>query len=378
MTRIRYLFILSLIFWAQNLIAQKYSIDYKFSEDPFEWRVNAIEKFGNSTRVYLSVENTSGIDQIVPLYLDNMAYFPGKKYILKSQQYARMNNSNDEFTVKPGTSKDLIITIPNLDFFDYKEISITIGSKYNLEGITLAENAIILNESPNNITENNIPETDNNSTLENNQMEKIEHVVSVDMKDNEELKLIVEDWENFYQANKKINLTYKDMNEIYSVVEAEIAEWEKKGEFETTTAWQNRVTESSKKKYKETILLQMIDQHEQELMQQKEEEKKLRGDFDRLQSGDSADLKKSDPTDSCQFTLMSYDADNERFLIKTSKYGEIKLFVPLQDAENFKNNWDQIKDSVKLEFSHLGDEVRLSRIKFINGKKTYIFKTNQY
>jgi len=112
-------------------------------------------------------------------------------------------------------------------------------------------------------------------------------------------------------------------------VEEKINEWQKKGEFETTTAWQQRVTESTR--------LQKANEFA------KEAEKKY--------------IEEQTPRFIWNLILGKYDADNQTFLIINKNKGfayrtkmgniadyrydnkEMLVFVPRNKAQSFKENW---------------------------------------
>lgn len=68
-------------------------------------------------------------------------------------------------------------------------------------------------------------------------------------------------------------------------------------------------------------------------------------------------------------TLYPYDADNQSFLIATEKWGDILLPVPVDQAPNFKQNWDIIKYQCMAEFVPCGNDVALKSVSF--GDYTY-------
>lgn len=132
-------------------------------------------------------------------------------------------------------------------------------------------------------------------------------------------------------------------------IEPVINDWQIKGEFESTAQWKVRVNEVTRKSkidelaliYKKTYLKLFEDQFS----------------IDDLE-------------------LMSYDADNESFLIKSVTQGDMLLPVPVSDAPTFKSNWDKIRYSVEAEFIPSGDEVVLNALVFKNGENTYRYDSH--
>ena len=92
-----------------------------------------------------------------------------------------------------------------------------------------------------------------------------------------------------------------------------IEQWYKKGEFEKTEDWQQRVSESNRQA-RETELLKEVEQ------------------------AYITECSKYLPVDI--ITLGIYDADKEVFLIKNDIYGDWFEPVSINEAQNFKNNWN--------------------------------------
>ncbi len=157
-----------------------------------------------------------------------------------------------------------------------------------------------------------------------------------------------------------------------------IEKWQKKGEFESTEEWKNRVNEKTRaemlakltaewnKKSQETAETynRLMAQYKKEYEQQREAHKK---EFYINLAKAAIKEYKSD-----SYRLDSpYDADNQTFLINTKYHGDILLSVPRSEAQGFKQNWSSIVS--KMDFAFLPDSessVGLSRIIFpYNGKE---------
>ena len=96
-------------------------------------------------------------------------------------------------------------------------------------------------------------------------------------------------------------------------VQNNINEWQKKSEYEKTNEWQERVNETTRK--------EKISQF------QKEAEKEY-----------IAIYGKEFPLE-----LDLYDADNETYLIKSNRYGNLLVYVPQSEAQSFKANWNYFR-----------------------------------
>jgi hypothetical protein len=99
---------------------------------------------------------------------------------------------------------------------------------------------------------------------------------------------------------------------IKRYVEKNIAEWQKKGEFEKTLDYQRRVNEQSRN-FK---VQQLTDEALKQL---------------------KVEYAKAIHWNEC--ILNQYDADNETYLIKSAQLGDFALPVPAAEAQSFKQKW---------------------------------------
>jgi hypothetical protein len=111
-----------------------------------------------------------------------------------------------------------------------------------------------------------------------------------------------------------IDLSVK--GKIQTFVEKRVNEWQQKGEFEKTNDYLVRVNEKNRKV--------KIKKFQQAAMES------LKLDF--LNSIDFSNIELGD-----------YDADNETFLLKDSKLGNLVISVPINEAKLFKNNFSYIQ-----------------------------------
>jgi hypothetical protein len=138
-------------------------------------------------------------------------------------------------------------------------------------------------------------------------------------------------------TTKKSQFSYFAKN----FIENKVDEWQKKSEFESTTTWQQRVTEETRKEKASELL--------------KEAENIFI--YERSKNFPCGNI-----------TLGAYDADNEVYLIKSDKFGDWLVPVPLNEAQNFKNNWNNIKKTPKCIINN--DQLALAVMDFTdtNGK----------
>ena len=189
-------------------------------------------------------------------------------------------------------------------------------------------------------------------------------------------------WEQYYQQNKKATMSLSSVEEIQSAVNKEIEAWQKKGEFESTAEWQQRVNEKTRLEKINSLSKTYIDQYnneknnieaeQQQLMQSYEQYKKEKLDeYYEIQA-----LIEESKLNVSGLELKPYDADNNTFLISSSTYGDILLPVSREEAPGFKDNWEAIKGSVRHEYVPNGETVALNKIIFTNGDKEYVYDSH--
>lgn len=117
------------------------------------------------------------------------------------------------------------------------------------------------------------------------------------------------------QLNSEFSLSRDYSAYIKQYVEQKINSWQKKGEFEKTSDYQKRVTESIRNEKIKQLTKEVCDEC---LMKVKDKELRM--------------------------ALGEYDADNETFLI-TTEIGSFILPVDIDKAPEFKSNWSKIISS---------------------------------
>lgn len=190
-------------------------------------------------------------------------------------------------------------------------------------------------------------------------------------------------WEQFYQKNKKLSLTYKDAQAIQKQVDQELEKWQVKDEFETVEEWKQRVNDETRQQKIKDISNPLINQYNQEIAQINKEQKELALEYEKYRKellsryyNTKIDLAEIELR-SIEFKLKPYDAEHGTFLITNDKYGDILLPVPARDeARSFKENWETIKGNIKPEFVPNGDDVALTKLVFINNGKEYVYDSH--
>ena len=137
---------------------------------------------------------------------------------------------------------------------------------------------------------------------------------------------------------------------VQRYVEYKIADWQKKGEFETTAAYQARVNEKSRNDRVQQLTNEAIDA--------------LKKEYSKTINWQS-------------LALSIYDADNQTFLIKSQQLGDFAITVPIAEAPAFRDNWDKMKMQ-NLDYYVLNDKLVLAKMNIVapTGKQ-YTYDSKQ-
>jgi hypothetical protein len=138
---------------------------------------------------------------------------------------------------------------------------------------------------------------------------------------------------------------------VKKVVEKNVNEWQKKGEFEKTSEYQKRVNDKTR-----NIKIQ---QFTEEAIKQRKAEYAQKIQWNELQ-------------------LSEYDADNETYLIKSAKLGDFAVPVSIADAPSFKQNWANMKFS-NSDFTVNEEQFYLAKVTISNSTndKSYQYDSKQ-
>ncbi|MCH5302957.1 MAG: WG repeat-containing protein [Prevotella sp.] len=155
-------------------------------------------------------------------------------------------------------------------------------------------------------------------------------------------------------------------------IEKDINTWQKKGEFESTNKWQERVNENTRT----NKINELTDKYKAEYAVLLEEyKKKYKSTCEQYYALKEKEKRKYFNAD--QLKLSVYDADNESFMVSSDgDFADILLPVPVEDAPTFKQNWETIKKSADLKYVPDGDDVALVSVTFTNGGKKYTYDGN--
>ena len=141
------------------------------------------------------------------------------------------------------------------------------------------------------------------------------------------------------QDGEKIVLDNKINNQVKEFVEQKVNEWQKKGEFEKTSEYLVRVNEKNR-----TAKIKEL---------QKTAISNIKLDF--LNSIDFSNIELGD-----------YDADNETFLLKDKKLGNLVIPVPISEARELKENFS-LYNFLNPECEIIDNKLRLSYVELKYG-----------
>ena len=144
-----------------------------------------------------------------------------------------------------------------------------------------------------------------------------------------------------YEKAKASKVSAMFSNFAKNYVEQKINEWQQKGEFEKTADWQQRVNENARK----AKAAELVKEAEQAYV--------------------AECIKKLSP----KITLGVYDADNEVYLVKNDKFGDMLVPVPHSEAQAFKTNWNSMSKTPTYFIEN--DGLALAEMTFKTDNKTY-------
>ena len=165
-------------------------------------------------------------------------------------------------------------------------------------------------------------------------------------------------------------------------VEIDINQWQQKGEFEPTIKWKERVNESTRKQKIDELTIKYRKEYEVRLAEYKKRYAELieeyKKEYYKYQNEYYALITRSKEGKfkASNFELMTYDADNQSFMIKSDEQGDILISVPLEEAPSIKQNWHKIKTTITPTFVPSGDDVVLTSVTVTNGDKKYVFDSH--
>ena len=190
----------------------------------------------------------------------------------------------------------------------------------------------------------------------------------------------VKTWDNFMSSHLKNIGSYEEYLKIH--IETDINEWQRKGEFEPTSKWKERVNEETRRKRIENLTIKYRNEYEEKLAVYKKRYAELAKEYEREYNKYRDEYytlisqSKEKEFEQAYFELMTYDADNQSFLIKSDKQGDILMSVPLEEAPAFKQNWNTIKNTITPTFVPSGDDVVLTSVTITNGNKKYVYDSH--
>ena len=141
----------------------------------------------------------------------------------------------------------------------------------------------------------------------------------------------------FFRSLQKIKNSFEYY--AYHNIKNNIAEWQKKKEYETTAQFQQRVTEENRKKEVDRLSVQLRKEYIE-----KYKPKVFKG------------------------TIGNYDADYNIFPIVT-ECGKTFVQVPIEEAQNFKQNWNNV--SVNPTYGIVDNSLAILSCEFMLNGKTY-------
>ncbi|MFQ5335628.1 MAG: caspase domain-containing protein, partial [Flavobacteriales bacterium] len=135
---------------------------------------------------------------------------------------------------------------------------------------------------------------------------------------------------------------------VQHYIALKVKAWEKRGEFEKSADYNQRVSEANRKK--------VIEKHRQEAIS--------------YYAAQAIDVDRS--------TLSNYDADKELFSIRISGVGAVPVAVQIEDAQPFKSSWQSKSYTFeRASFDLSGDHFILKGLDLVINGKVYSYNTEK-
>jgi hypothetical protein len=183
-------------------------------------------------------------------------------------------------------------------------------------------------------------------------------------------------WESYLQRHGIVKPVAPSAESVRQSVESKVNAWQKKGEFESTAEWHQRVNDETRAKKIDEVTAAIQADYNKKIAEYNTKTASLKATYsaEYKKVSDRYCKAKAKKFASQTFVLKPYDADNETFLITTATDGDILLPVPKAKAPQFKTNWNTIKQNVTAEYVPNGNNVALKSVTF--GNYTYDGNTN--
>lgn len=196
-----------------------------------------------------------------------------------------------------------------------------------------------------------------------------------------------ETWEQYYAKHHKKSPYNGSLSDIEADISAQIDKWQKKGEFESTSAWQQRVNEKTRQQKIDSLKSVYTTRANEVNKAYADEYNRLQREYEELYKRHYKELtdeyyayhagKAKKEFAGQTFELSApYDPDNQSFLINTSSMGDILLPIPVADAPSFKSNWNSIRTRIEPVYVPDGDGVVLNKVIFTNNGKEYVYDSH--
>lgn len=348
MKLIKCLLIATLPLCATLLKAESFDSKYSCTIDSFEWRLNKIESKYNYAYIYLTVKNNMQSKRAINCskgeYVVTNDNPKGIKAISNSvtnpEDSKRFISNNSILILEQGQEIPIVLKFPSESIFNYEEFDLLIGPNYILRRVKVPGFSIAdLNEK-------------------------------------------MQTWKQYYYSHRRVHPSFEKEEDIRKAIQNDVEKWQKKGEFETTSAWKSRVNDKSREAFIRSTSYKYLKILENEQSQIREEQNCLAKDYEKYKEETIKEFYRrkisiaKNKFAKYDFVLMPYDADNETFMIHGDEYGDILLPVPVTEALSFKQNWGSIKTRIMPEFVPNGDKVALTKLTFTNNNKDYIYDSH--
>lgn len=151
-------------------------------------------------------------------------------------------------------------------------------------------------------------------------------------------------------SQKPLTVTFSVQDYVNNYVQPKVEEWQKRGRYESSNDYVQRVTEEKRNAMVEKLSAEAVAQLKQ----------KIAG---------IANWR--------QLQIADYDPDNQTFLIRSSQFGDLLLPIPRSDAETFERGFYSTQKSNPDFYFTSDGKIKINQLTFnTSGGKQYTYNSN--
>lgn len=151
-------------------------------------------------------------------------------------------------------------------------------------------------------------------------------------------------------SQKSLNIAFSVQDYVNGYVRPKVEEWQKRGRYESSSEYTQRVSEEKRNAMVEKLSTEAIAQLKQKI---------------------------SGTANWSQLQIADYDPDNQTFLIRSSQFGDFLLPVPRTEAETFEKAFYSTRKTAPDFYFTSDGKIKINQLTFTTtGGKQYAYNSN--